>query len=44
MTDAHLEARWLAEGSEAAGYVVAVVSDSFIGWGATRSYDFACLP
>ena len=44
MTDASLEARWLTERLAAAGYVVIVVSASFGGQGATRSYAFACLP
>ena len=44
MTDASPEARWLAERSAAAGYVVVIVSTSFGGWGATPSYDFAFPP
>ena len=43
MMGAPPEARWLAERLEVAGYVVLVVSASFSGWGATRSYAFACL-
>ena len=44
MMYASLEARWLMEISEAAGYVVLVVSASFGRRGATRSYYFACTP
>ena len=42
--DASLEARWLAERSEAAGYAVLVVPALYGGWGAMRSYAFACPP
>ena len=34
----------MTERSAAAGYVIIVVLESFGGWGATRSYNFACLP
>ena len=38
--DASPEARWLAERSEAAGYIVLVVLDSFGGQGGTQLYAF----
>ena len=42
--DDSLKARWLLERSSEVGYVVIFVSASFGGRGATRSFDFACLP
>ena len=42
--DAFLEVRWFAERSAAARYIVIVISASFIGRGAMRSYAFACPP
>ena len=42
MTDAPPEARLLTERSEATRYVAVIVSESFNGWGAMRSNDFAC--
>ena len=44
ITDASLEARWLAYRLAVAGYVIIIVSTLFGGWGETRSYDFACPP
>ena len=44
MTDASPEARWLAERSAAAGYVVVVILALFDGQGAMPSYAFACRP
>ena len=43
-TDASPEARWLAERSAAAGYIVIVISALFSGQGKMRSYAFACPP
>ena len=42
--DESSEARWLAERSEAAGYVFIFVLVSFGIWGAMRSCAFACPP
>ena len=36
--------QWLAERSEAEGYVVVVVLVLFSGWGGFGSYVFACPP
>ena len=44
MKDASLEAQWLMDRSEAAGYVVIVVSASFGGQRTMRLYAFICLP